>query len=1342
MKSLRVVLIIILSLTYSWLWLFSPSIAQPQFNIVANGNFSQGLTSWSTGPFSQGHYDIGVVTGHLRVSLMNDTNARAAIGQAWQFNSTGFPVESAYSVKDNNHLSVDVLLDVIAREFSNSYVSSFNVVVTGTPNTTITYTFNGTKGLSNPLNTVLSNSSITGQFCFIIQMKNQTWTTLDRNVMNDLAAVAPALDPALTKYIAIIFKIYFLPTVANPLPHKDYLRTWFGNVVLGGAFSVKVYDVPGAVITLDSVSQTIDGGVVQFVNVPAGGHQLTTTSPVIVDTSRYIFANWTVTGMPGYWLGQPLSLPIYDDASFRVGRSIQFLFSVVSNTTDLLNPTITNVNIFLDGGPPSQTPCAFWLDQGSTHTFGADNQVVGSAGFLFQKWVGSTADNHKAINSVVNPIMITASKAYSLTATYTGFSAGFALIPDVSTKSINQGGSASFNIGVIPSAGFNEQVIFNPLGGSVTTTTTTTNTYSASTTTTTTTTTYTYSNSTYTYTYTYTIATSTTGTSRTGLMASLTPQSGTPPFTAILSVWATGTTAPGSYFISIQAHSATSGKTSGTSVAVNVGTSDFSISVSSSSQLVYQSLSTSFLINVVPIGGFSDTVSLSLLSSALPASLSTSSGIPPFSATLAVSTTNSTPIGTYSITVQGQGTSSGLIRSTTISVAVVAYPPNYVVTVGTSGLPSAYPTKVYVDSIDSGYTVRDGVSQTFSFKALVSHNITVDLLISGTNIQYRCTSNNAQSSWRSWYNPNSVIVSDVTSLSFSFSPEYLIVFKPKLPNSQTMTITVNGVAYTDETPYLRVETWFAKDTSLPFSITPTKLLNVGGKNYTFLEWRDQNNNVVRSPARIRGPLTLTAQYIISDLTLTVYDIPGATISLGSMTKTIPDGATHVTFDVTNGTYMLSTTENLIVTEGKIRIAFASWKIPKGTGTEYPAVSVNMSIIGDSIVAEAKRSRQYYMVVSSQFGSPRGSGWYAANTTIPISVTSPVDHGNNTRRAFVRWYGEYSGTSPSTSVFLDSPKTILAEWKVQYKLTISSQYGTTIGDGWYDRGSTATFSITPPSEDGTLYIFTGWTGGFSGTERAGRIEMDAPKSVSATWRRQYLVSLFFLDTKDTSVNFPPSRVVFSSPNASTVTFTSYTGVWLDEGTWVLKQVIWHGVDVKKSEITYNSKPRDTWRIPLQIYSLTVKVTSSLTGGNLGDATVSIILPDGSQMIDKTDSKGQIVFAQLPSISISINVEKDGSTSQRTVQLSSDHEEGFKVLPRFEIIGYIMIPIVGVAALIVSLAIFMRRRKRALLVLPNLISLSSSIPESLSPEPTTMIDSGPQIEDSLSKWIDDELKKEFS
>ena len=258
-------------------------------------------------------------------------------------------------------------------------------------------------------------------------------------------------------------------------------------------------------------------------------------------------------------------------------------------------------------------------------------------------------------------------------------------------------------------------------------------------------------------------------------------------------------------------------------------------------------------------------------------------------------------------------------------------------------------------------------------------------------------------------------------------------------------------------------------------------------------------------------------------------------------------------------------------------------------------------------------------------------------------------------------------------------------------------------------------------------------------------MDRPKTLTATWKAQYIVALQFQDAAGVILQTLPSKVMFTSPNASALPLTNppgYSGVWLDEGTWVLKQVIWHGIDVKKSEITYNPKPRDTWRIPLQIYTLMVKVTSSLTGGNLGDATVSVMLPDGSQMIDKTDSKGQIVFAQLPSISISINVEKDGSTLQRTVQLSSDHEEVFKVLPRFEIIGYIMIPIVGVAALIASLAIFMRRRKRAPLVLPNLISLSSSIPESLSPEPTTMIDSGPQIEDSLSKWIDDELKKEPS
>jgi hypothetical protein len=1089
-------------------------------------------------------------------------------------------------------------------------------------------------------------------------MKNQTWYSLDRNLVNDLAAVAPALDPAFTKYIAIVFKNYLLPTSAAPLPHGDYLRTWFDNIVLGGAFSIKVYDVPGAVITLDTASQTVTGTFVQFVNVPAGGHQFTTTSPVVVGgTSRYLLANWTVEGMPGAWVGQPLPLMVGFDMKIHVGRNGQYRVTVKSNP-------ISNVNIYVDGSstPSAQTNCDLWFGNGTSHMLKAEPEIVGLTGYTFQKWTGSDVD------TVLNPLTILVNKTYTLTATYVALLPTFRVLISPSSRTINQGNSTTFTITVKSISGFANVVTLS--------------------------------------------ATS----SPTGLTCTVAPTNATPTFTATLSVSSTGTTTIGDYFISVIGTSG--GEQQGAAVIVTVSGRDFSISISPASQSVYRSLSASFTVNVAAVGGFSDTVVLTLSGGNLSASLSVMSGIPPFSSVLTVPTTNSTGIGTYSFIVTGTGW--GRTRSASASLTVVEYPPNYSVTIKTSGLPSGYVAKIYVDKEESGYTVNDASSQKLSFKALTSHNVTVDFLVSATNTRYRCASNQAT-------------VSDTITLTFTFSPEYLVVFKPRLPNEQTITITVDGVAYADETPFT-VDLWFAKDASTTFSITPAKLLNVDGKNFSFLEWRDQTGKAVKSPLKVKGPLTITAQYIISDLTFTVYDLPGATITLGSTSKTVAEGQTYVVFDVTNGTFALSTTEYLGVIEGKTRIAFLYWKIPKGTGSEARTLTVNVTISGESVVAEVKRIKQHYVVVSSDYGNPRGTGWFEANTTVTISVTSPVDHGNNTRRVFVRWLGDFSGTSPSASLFLDSPKTISAEWKTQYKLTVSTRYGTVSGEGWYDRGSSATFSASSPSEDGVQYIFVGWTGDFTGTERTGRVEMDRPKSVAAAWRRQYLVSITFLDAKDSLLKKLPSRVVFAAPNASTVTFTSYTGLWLDEGTWTLKQVIWHGVDVKKAEASYNPKPRDTWRIQLRVYSLTVKVTSSLTGWAVADATVTVTLPDGSTLTNSTDSKGSAVFAQMPPGSLDISVEKEGSTSRRSIQLISDYQESLSVLPTSEVVVYILLPVIGVLALAVAIAVHLRRRSRSR-------SAPLSKPLLTEPEVPAVEPAATEVksEDTLSKWLDEEFTK---
>jgi hypothetical protein len=79
---------------------------------------------------------------------------------------------------------------------------------------------------------------------------------------------------------------------------------------------------------------------------------------------------------------------------------------------------------------------------------------------------------------------------------------------------------------------------------------------------------------------------------------------------------------------------------------------------------------------------------------------------------------------------------------------------------------------------------------------------------------------------------------------------------------------------------------------------------------------------------------------------------------------------------------------------------------------------------------------------------------------------------------------------------------LVTYKTRYYLTVESKYGVLQGDGWYDEGSTATFSVS----GGTVWYrsFGGWGGDSDGGTQSSAVVMNGPITVSATWRTSWAV----------------------------------------------------------------------------------------------------------------------------------------------------------------------------------------------------------------------------------------------
>jgi hypothetical protein len=80
-------------------------------------------------------------------------------------------------------------------------------------------------------------------------------------------------------------------------------------------------------------------------------------------------------------------------------------------------------------------------------------------------------------------------------------------------------------------------------------------------------------------------------------------------------------------------------------------------------------------------------------------------------------------------------------------------------------------------------------------------------------------------------------------------------------------------------------------------------------------------------------------------------------------------------------------------------------------------------------AVATYETQYQLVVDSPYGDAKGAGYYANGTTATFSVTSPV--GFLIQQVFVKWDGDFTGTSPTGSMAMDMPHRIHANWTTSY-----------------------------------------------------------------------------------------------------------------------------------------------------------------------------------------------------------------------------------------------------------------------------------------------------------------------
>lgn len=192
---------------------------------------------------------------------------------------------------------------------------------------------------------------------------------------------------------------------------------------------------------------------------------------------------------------------------------------------------------------------------------------------------------------------------------------------------------------------------------------------------------------------------------------------------------------------------------------------------------------------------------------------------------------------------------------------------------------------------------------------------------------------------------------------------------------------------------------------------------------------------------------------------------------------------------------------------------------------------------------------FQLTIDSLLGNTTGSGFYPVNSTAHISANSPLIVSEGIRYAFSGWTGDFVSDAKTATLLMNSTKTLSANWRLQYYLTVDSSYGSPTGEGWYDANFTAVFSVNPTDGFIIQNHFLHWADDSTSNDATSSILMDSPKRVTAVWESN-TSSLFLLGIA-TGVTlvvlvvagvviFKRKRLKFNPPDLTTTTLGA---VWV-------------------------------------------------------------------------------------------------------------------------------------------------------------------------------------------------------
>jgi uncharacterized repeat protein (TIGR02543 family) len=302
------------------------------------------------------------------------------------------------------------------------------------------------------------------------------------------------------------------------------------------------------------------------------------------------------------------------------------------------------------------------------------------------------------------------------------------------------------------------------------------------------------------------------------------------------------------------------------------------------------------------------------------------------------------------------------------------------------------------------------------------------------------------------------------------------------------------------------EDWYANCTWVTLTApqyVPSEA-GLSGVRYNFTYWdvdgTSQGTGVNPINIHMNAPHTATAHYIVQYYLTVIspHDTPSG--------DGWYDGGTNAYATITDG----------VVSGGAgVQYVFTGW----GGDASGTGLTSDPILMDGPKTATANWKTQYCLTVVSLYDTPGGAGWYDSGTTAYATLaTGTVDIVPGWVKAvFTGWGGDASGTGlTSDPITMNGPKTAIADWEIQYYLSVVTDPSKLVsipGEDWYANCTWVT--LTSPQYvpnatgiSGVRYNFTYWDvdGASQGTGvNPINIHMNAPHIATAHFTLQFLVT---------------------------------------------------------------------------------------------------------------------------------------------------------------------------------------------------------------------------------------------